>query len=215
MIAPDPRSAQAPSQCPRNPLRSSAPVKLAWLLTTVLAGGCATQPPSVPAPERGRRQPQAQTPTLPSVRFETQAPWTPAGPDLPVINPIPPPSGARPKAQTRELVLHIDSQRFEYFEDRRLVHYGPLSSGRAEDATPKGTYSVGVKIKDKVSSKYRNQLGMQAWMPWSVQIHGSYFLHEGWLPGYPDSHGCVRVGAKDAKFLYTNLRRGDRIVVTD
>jgi lipoprotein-anchoring transpeptidase ErfK/SrfK len=142
-------------------------------------------------------------------------PQQPAGPDLPVVNPVLPPSDDRPRAERRALVLHLGAQRFEYLEDDRLVHAGPLSSGRPGYDTPKGHYSVGAKVKDKVSGSYDNQLGMDAWMPWAVQIGGPYWLHEGWLPGYPDSHGCVRVGEQDARFFFANLQRGDPIAVTD
>ncbi|HSO82990.1 L,D-transpeptidase, partial [Thiocapsa sp.] len=81
--------------------------------------------------------------------------------------------------------------------------------------TPRGTFSVLSKDKDKVSSRYTNQLGMQAWMPYSIQFYGHYFLHEGWLPGYPDSHGCVRVGEKDARFLFERMKVGDLVSVVD
>jgi lipoprotein-anchoring transpeptidase ErfK/SrfK len=56
---------------------------------------------------------------------------------------------------------------------------------------------------------------MQAWMPYAIQFYGHYFLHEGWLPGYPDSHGCVRVGEQDARFLFERLRIGDPVLVVN
>ncbi len=139
----------------------------------------------------------------------------PGSPDTPVINPLNPPSGPRPAPGSRSVVLHLASQRFEYLEDDQVIHTGPISSGRAGYETPHGEFSVLSKDKDKESSRYDNQLGMDAWMPWSIQFYGDYFLHEGWLPGYPDSHGCVRVGEKDARFLFDTLRRGDRVLVTD
>ena len=81
--------------------------------------------------------------------------------------------------------------------------------------TPTGKFAVLGKEKDKVSSRYTNQLGMQAWMPYAIQFHGHYFLHEGWLPGYPDSHGCVRLGEKDARFLFEQMQLGDPVDVVD
>ncbi|MCG6897156.1 MAG: L,D-transpeptidase [Thiocapsa sp.] len=116
---------------------------------------------------------------------------------------------------SRSLTIKLGSQRFVYAEDDRVVRSGPVSSGRQGYETPRGRFSVRSKQMDKVSYRYTNSLGMRAWMPYSIQFHGDYFLHEGWLPGYPDSHGCVRVGEQDARFLFDRLRIGDRVTVVD
>jgi lipoprotein-anchoring transpeptidase ErfK/SrfK len=50
-------------------------------------------------------------------------------------------------------------------------------------------------------------------MPYSLQFTGPYFVHEGWVPGRPDSHGCVRLHYEDAKLLFSRMRVGDRILV--
>jgi lipoprotein-anchoring transpeptidase ErfK/SrfK len=117
--------------------------------------------------------------------------------------------------EVRALTIRIGSQRFVYTEGDAVVRTGPIASGKAGFETPLGEFSVLSKQKDKVSYRYTNQLGMSAWMPYSIQFTGHYFLHEGWLPGHPDSHGCVRVGEQDARFLFERLKIGDRIVVVD
>lgn len=117
--------------------------------------------------------------------------------------------------KTRALTIELGRQRFVYSEDDHVVRTGPISSGREGYVTPKGQFSVLSKQKDKVSSRYQNQLGWPAWMPYSIQFHGHYFLHEGWLPGHPDSHGCVRVGEQDARFLFERMKIGDRVAVVD
>lgn len=117
-------------------------------------------------------------------------------------------------AKTRALTLSISEQQFTYLEDGEVVRTGAISSGAPGYPTPTGNFSVLYKEQDKVSSRYTNQLGMQAWMPYAIQFKGNYFLHEGWLPGYPDSHGCVRLGAHDARFLFETLQLGDAVVVT-
>ncbi len=115
--------------------------------------------------------------------------------------------------KTRALRLSIEGQQFTYLEDGEVVRTGPISSGAEGSPTPTGNFSVLSKDKDKVSSRYTNQLGMQAWMPYAIQFNGHYFLHEGWLPGHPDSRGCVRLGEKDARFLFETLQIGDEVVV--
>lgn len=78
----------------------------------------------------------------------------------------------------RALTIRIGSQSFVYTEGDQVVRTGPISSGREGHSTPRGTFSVLSKQKDKVSSRYTNQLGWQAWMPYSIQFYGHYFLHE-------------------------------------
>jgi lipoprotein-anchoring transpeptidase ErfK/SrfK len=118
-------------------------------------------------------------------------------------------------AKSRSLTISLGDQAFEYKEDEAVVRAGPISSGKPGNPTPTGRFKVLGKDEHKVSSRYTNQLGMQAWMPYSIQFYGHYFLHEGWLPGYPDSHGCVRVGEKDARFLFERLRIGDPVLVVN
>lgn len=118
-------------------------------------------------------------------------------------------------AKRRSLTISLGDQAFEYKEDESVVRSGPISSGKPGNPTPTGRFRVLSKDEDKVSTRYTNQLGMQAWMPYSIQFYGHYFLHEGWLPGYPDSHGCVRVGEKDARFLFERLRIGDPVLVVN
>jgi lipoprotein-anchoring transpeptidase ErfK/SrfK len=115
----------------------------------------------------------------------------------------------------RALTIGINSQKFVYTEGGRVVRVGPISSGKEGYPTPLGQFAVLRKEKDKVSYRYTNQLGWNAWMPYSIQFSGHYFLHEGWLPGYPDSHGCVRVGEQDARFLFERMQIGDPVSVVD
>lgn len=115
--------------------------------------------------------------------------------------------------QARAVEIALGSQRFVYAEDGVPVRTGPISSGAPGHSTPTGRFAVLSKEQDKVSSRYTNQLGMQAWMPYAIQFHGNYFLHEGWLPGYADSHGCVRLDEDDARFLFERLRIGDKVEV--
>ncbi|QIK37925.1 L,D-transpeptidase [Caldichromatium japonicum] len=130
---------------------------------------------------------------------------------MPAAHPEPGPSGIK----QRQLVISLAQQRFVYREDGTLVRSGPVSSGAPGHSTPKGRFRVLSKDPEKVSSRYTNQLGMPAWMPYAIQFHGHYFLHEGWLPGHPDSHGCVRLHEADARFLFERLQPGDPILIRD
>ncbi len=120
-----------------------------------------------------------------------------------------------PPGQARALTIYLGSQTFEYAEDDQVVASGPISSGSAEHPTPRGDFRVLSKIKDKRSGKYTNYFEQPTPMPYSLQFHGPYFVHEGWLPGYADSHGCVRLRYEDARLVYARIKVGDRVRVTD
>jgi len=120
-----------------------------------------------------------------------------------------------PQAASRELRFYLNSQVFDYFEDGELFLSGPIASGKADSPTPTGRFSVLSKNKDKESSKYTNMIGTQAWMPYAMQFYGDYFIHEGWLPGYAASHGCIRIDHYHAKLLFERMRIGDPVTVSD
>lgn len=118
-----------------------------------------------------------------------------------------------PPGEDRKLKIFISSQTYEYTEDGRVIASGDISSGSAQYPTPTGSFRVQSKDKNKRSSKYYNYYGDNTPMPYSLQFHGPYFVHEGWLPGFPDSHGCVRLHYEDARFLYERMRVGDPVLV--
>lgn len=179
---------------------------LPLLIAAALIVGCA-QSPTRPAPERQPSEVSESADGTQASDRETDRADGEAS-----AEPIAEPAAEKPK---RALTIQIGSQTFAYSEGDQVIRTGPLSSGRDGHRTPRGNFSVLSKQKDKVSSRYTNELGMQAWMPYAIQFYGHYFLHEGWLPGYPDSHGCVRVGEKDARFLFERLKVGDPVSVVD
>lgn len=129
------------------------------------------------------------------------------------IHPDKDPRYALPQAQSRVLTIYLGSQTFEYVEDDRVVASGPISSGSSEHPTPIGSFRVLSKDKDKRSGKYTNYFDQNTPMPYSLQFLGPYFIHEGWLPGHADSHGCVRLSYEDARFLFSRMKVGDPVHV--
>jgi len=118
-----------------------------------------------------------------------------------------------PEADSRALRFHLGSQTFNYIEDGEVVVTGPIASGKASSPTPTGKFRILSKNKDKESSRYDNEVGTPAWMPYSMQFYGNYFLHEGYLPGEPASHGCIRLGHDHAKLLFERMKIGDPVMV--
>ena len=123
------------------------------------------------------------------------------------------PRYAVPPARQRDVTIFLGSQTFEYREDGRVFASGPISSGSPERPTPAGSFRVLSKDEDKRSGKYTNYFDQKTPMPYSLQFHGPYFIHEGWLPGRADSHGCVRLKYEDAKLLFSRVEVGDPVLI--
>lgn len=114
-------------------------------------------------------------------------------------------------SHSRELVIFLDDQAFKYVdEEYNVVLTGPISSGRRGMETPTGQYEIQAKIKDKKSIKYK---GIP--MPYSLHLYEDLFVHQGKLPGYPASHGCVRLRREHAAFIFKNMRTGDTVTILD
>ena len=181
------------------------------------AGGCAHQSgANLARPELG--QPSPAEPGPAALAAESPDGDTGAEAKVTIKHPprIKPEHDARyhlPPAEKRALNIYLGSQTFEYLEDGQVFLSGPISSGTKEHPTPAGGYRVLSKIKDKRSGKYTNGLDENTPMPYSLQFNGPYFVHEGWVPGFPDSHGCVRLHYEDARLLYDRIRIGDPVLV--
>jgi lipoprotein-anchoring transpeptidase ErfK/SrfK len=90
-------------------------------------------------------------------------------------------------------------QAFGAYEYGRLVHWGPTSTGKKATPTPAGLYHTNWKSKATRSTVNKDWL-----LPWYFNIDnkGGISFHQYDLPGYPASHGCVRLLADDAAWIY-------------
>jgi lipoprotein-anchoring transpeptidase ErfK/SrfK len=183
------------------------------LLALPVAFGCAHRPLEPAAEALSTRD---------GMRIEqvSQASMVPPPAPLPTrlrskpIHPDKDPRYHLPQAQSRALTIYLDSQTFEYVEDDRVVASGPISSGSAQHPTPTGSFRVLSKDKNKRSGSYTNYFDQNTPMPYSLQFYGPYFIHEGWLPGHADSHGCVRLQYENARLLYSRIKVGDPVQVS-
>lgn len=165
-------------------------------LAALLATGCASSPQG-PAPEA--------EPEVVASAESTRKPSNPADKD---------PRYHLPPADKRALNIYLGSQTFDYVEDGRVIASGEISSGTQEHPTPAGRFNVQSKVRDKRSGSYTNYFNQNTPMPYALQFKGPYWVHEGWLPGYADSHGCVRLSYEDAHFLFSRMKVGDAITIT-
>ena len=103
-----------------------------------------------------------------------------------------------PSAAKHKKYILIDrrQQYLGLYEWGNLKYCYPISSG-TKNSTPLKKFKVNYMDEVHFSSKYE-----QAPMDHALNIGGDYFIHEGIVPGYPASHGCIRVFPLHARFLF-------------
>ena len=108
------------------------------------------------------------------------------------------------------IAISIASQRLTVFDDGVAIAHAPVSTGMSGHATPMGVFSVIQKEKFHRSNIYSG-----APMPFMQRITWSgVALHAGVLPGYPASHGCIRLPHEFAVKLWGMTKVGARVVIT-
>lgn len=134
------------------------------------------------------------------------------------------------------IVIDLTQQRLRYFKGDKLVGVSPISSGREGNATLNGKFRVLDKDIDHRSSLYgcyADESGnmvvedvdsrrdprppgtkfVGARMRYFMRIVGGIGMHEGYLPGYPASHGCIRLPTKMAAIFFEHTPHGTPVEV--
>ena len=108
------------------------------------------------------------------------------------------------------VAVSLAKQRITLFDHGVAVADAPISSGKARTPTPTGVFSVIQK-----QWWHRSNLYSAAPMPFMQRLTWSGIaLHAGDLPGYPASHGCIRLPDDFAIRLWGTTRVGTRVIVT-
>lgn len=106
-------------------------------------------------------------------------------------------------------IVSIKDQRVSLYDAKGGALRSPVSSGNTGYETPVGTYSILQKNREHYSNIYDD-----AAMPFMQRITWSGIaLHEGQLPGYPASHGCVRLPSSYAERIFPLTKIGMRVIV--
>lgn len=135
------------------------------------------------------------------------------------------------------VVVSISKQRTYLLSGDQVAIDSPISSGKRAGMTPTGSFSVMEKDKDHRSNIYgdfkdRNGRTVRggvsvridsapsgtrfvgAPMLWFMRLTGDGVgMHVGILPGYPASHGCIRMPAQTAEMFYNKVRVGTTVRV--
>lgn len=109
------------------------------------------------------------------------------------------------------IVVSLKTQHAHVYRNGVLIGISTVSTGKAGYQTPTGIFTVLQKHVEHRSNLYEN-----APMPYMQRLTWSGIaLHAGNLPGYPASHGCVRLPLGFAKLLFGITRLGLTVVITD
>lgn len=108
-----------------------------------------------------------------------------------------------------KIVAVLDVQRLYVFQNDELIGFTTISSGKKGKETPTGVFNILQKNIDHKSNLYSN-----APMPFMQRLTwDGIAMHGGHLPGYPASHGCIRLPHAFAKALYGVTQMDQEVVV--
>ena len=108
------------------------------------------------------------------------------------------------------LVVNLETQRAVFFRNGVPIGATTVSSGKEGYETPTGVFTILQKNKEHYSRTYGN-----APMPNMQRLTWKgVALHAGNLPGYPASHGCIRLPAKFSSLLFGATELGMTVVIT-
>jgi len=137
------------------------------------------------------------------------------------------------------ITIDLREQQARFYRDGRLVGVSLISSGREGYDTPTGNFTIMQKSKDHVSNLYGDYVdgagnvmvanvgvkrdpkpaGAQfrgAPMPYFMRITpGGVGMHAGFLPGFPASHGCIRMPERMAEIFFANVSQGTPVRVVN
>lgn len=133
---------------------------------------------------------------------------TPAGEDAANVQKVAP---YKSDGKPLFLMVSLRKQHLSVFDTAGTrIAEAPISSGRIGFATPTGVFTILEKNRTHFSNLYES-----APMPNMQRLTWSgVALHAGDLPGYPASHGCVRLPRNFSKQLFDMTKMGTRVVVS-
>ena len=118
-------------------------------------------------------------------------------------------TGAKPQGPLI-IAVSIEKQKVRIYDSNGFFAESPVSTGMAGHSTPMGVFSIIQKHKFHHSNIYSG-----APMPYMQRITWSgVAMHAGVLPGYPASHGCIRMPMAFAVKMWNWTKMGARVIVT-
>ena len=134
------------------------------------------------------------------------------------------------------IVVHLSEQKAYFYKGKQLVGESTISTGKRGFGTPVGHYHIISKDKDHVSSEFGDYVDSEgtvvrsnidvrkdrkppgthfdgARMPYCMHFNGGYAMHQGYVPPFAASHGCIRLPAEMAPQFYNAAHEGTPVIV--
>ena len=141
-----------------------------------------------------------------------------------------------PSQPITRVEVRLGEQKVYVYQGDRIAGVSPTTTGKPGHETPPGHYSVLVKDIDHKSNLYGDFIDSNGYivdgnaeagqkpppgtvydsadMPYYLRIRDDGVgLHAGFLPGYPASHGCIRLPHAFAELLFSNISLGTPVDV--
>ena len=109
------------------------------------------------------------------------------------------------------ILVSVPEQTMHVYRNGVLIGRSTVSTGSKSHSTPGGVFSILEKKQTHRSKKYDN-----APMPYMQRLTWTGIaMHSGALPGYPASHGCIRLPYDFSQLLFKATEKGGTVVVGD
>jgi len=141
-------------------------------------------------------------------------------------------------AGSPKIVVYLSEQRAYFYKGKRLIGESTVSTGKPGFSTPPGRYHVISKDRNHVSSEFGDYVDDSgnvvksnidarkdssppgthfdgARMPYCMHFNGGYAMHEGYVPRYAASHGCIRLPKGMAEHFFDASREGTPVFVKE
>jgi lipoprotein-anchoring transpeptidase ErfK/SrfK len=137
-----------------------------------------------------------------------------------------------------KIVVHLSEQKAFFYKGKHLVGESTCSTGKRGFGTPVGHYHIVSKDRDHVSSEFGDYVDDEgnvvksnidvrkdrqppgahfdgARMPYCMHFNGGYAMHEGYVPPYAASHGCIRLPKEMAHYFFNAAGEGTPVIVKE
>ena len=137
-----------------------------------------------------------------------------------------------------KIVVRIGEQKAYFYKGKTLVGWTTVSTGKPGFGTPPGHYTVVSKDVDHVSTAFgdyvdgsgnvvRSNIDSRkdhqpkgthfdgARMPYAMFFRGGYAMHQGYVPPFAASHGCIRIPKGMASQFFEHASVGTPVTVTE
>ena len=137
-----------------------------------------------------------------------------------------------------KIVVSLTEQKAYFYKGKRVVGESTVSTGKPGFSTPPGRYHVISKDRNHVSSEFGDYVDDYgnvvksnidahtdpqptgthfdgARMPYCMHFNGGYAMHEGYVPRFAASHGCIRLPKGMAEHFFDASREGTPVIVKE